>query len=599
MAYKRRILIVNEASFLATGFSNYGNDLLKRLYKTGKYEIAELGTYVQPGDPRISTIPWKFYPGMPSQNDQEGWAEYNKTHNQWGRQANLGQFGSWCIDKVLLDFQPDIVCGWMDPWMSTVVADTPLRRLFKWIYMPCIDSTPQRYEWLSMYESADYLLGYSDFAINVMNEQSARIKTAGFKKLYPTPARPGVDMSTFKKMDKAAIREKWHLSKDIPIILSCMRNQARKLFCELIDSFAKYKKDNADDPVAQKATLLLHSSGYDAGQEYWLHIIRLSKDNWMPYYYHRLHEHILHTFMCDACGSRHIDYAVKLANATFNNGRAYIPCVVCGKVACRTPNTSLGYSREDLAEIFNLADLYVQVAIAGADEMPATEAKACGVPVLASAYAALEEKTTKIKDKNPDGSPYTMHLGGTPIKIAHYFTEAATMQTRAYFDRADLAKKLKLLSNKTELERLSKEAIQCVHNNCDSDKTAKIWEYILDNLELKDRSTTWDKPLNQDILRDINTKVATMPTNLSDEQFVDWCYTVILGKGIDGVGRVHWINDLKAGRPRNEVISYFINVATSDSKSDQLLMNYRNHQLEVMRINSLMQNPNILKGILC
>src|SRR5687767_10110196 len=128
---KKRILVVNEASFLNTGFSNYGNDLLKRLHKSGKYEIAELGTYVAKEDPRVGTIPWKFYAGLPSQGDEQAWAEYHKQHTQWGRQVNLGQFGAWCLEAVLLDFQPDYVLGWMDPWMSTVVADSPLRQNFR------------------------------------------------------------------------------------------------------------------------------------------------------------------------------------------------------------------------------------------------------------------------------------------------------------------------------------------------------------------------------------------------------------------------------------------------------------------------------------
>ncbi len=187
------------------------------------------------------------------------------------------------------------------------------------------------------------------------------------------PTRPGVDMNTFKPLDKAKIREKWRLQSDLPIILSCMRNQARKLFCEILDSFADYKTKNLDDPIAQKAVFLIHSSGYDAGQEYWLHLLRLSTKEWMPHYCKDLLKSVLHTYICDACGSKHIDYMIKLLQPRFENGRAYIECVNCKQWAARTPNTNLGYSREDMAEVFNLADLYVQCSIAGADEMPATE----------------------------------------------------------------------------------------------------------------------------------------------------------------------------------------------------------------------------------
>jgi len=258
--YKKRILVVNEAHFLSTGFSNYMRDIITRLYNTAKYDIAELGTYCRPSDPRIRNVKWRFYAGMPEEGDKVGQEKYNKLYPQWGRMSPLGQFGANILDEVLLDFQPDYVLNIMDAWMQSPVFDTPLRKMYRLISMPCLDSTPQREEWMRMYESADYLLGYSDFAINILNEQSPKIKTAGARKLLPMPARPGVDMKTFRPLNKVELREKWHIQPDVPVVLSCMRNQARKLFCEILDSFAKYKKDNPNDPVAQKAVYLITSN---------------------------------------------------------------------------------------------------------------------------------------------------------------------------------------------------------------------------------------------------------------------------------------------------------------------------------------------------
>lgn len=47
---KKRILVDNEASFLATGYSNYGRELLTRLHNTGEYEVFELGSYATTED---------------------------------------------------------------------------------------------------------------------------------------------------------------------------------------------------------------------------------------------------------------------------------------------------------------------------------------------------------------------------------------------------------------------------------------------------------------------------------------------------------------------------------------------------------------------
>jgi len=51
MKFKKRILFIGEASPLETGFSNYYRQLLSRLQETGKYDIAELGSYIRHGDP--------------------------------------------------------------------------------------------------------------------------------------------------------------------------------------------------------------------------------------------------------------------------------------------------------------------------------------------------------------------------------------------------------------------------------------------------------------------------------------------------------------------------------------------------------------------
>jgi hypothetical protein len=601
---KKKILYVGEATFLATGFSNYANILLKELHKSGKYEIAELGTYVKPGDPRIASIPWKFYPGVPADNDAEGQREYNKVHSQWGKGQNLGQFGAWIIDRVVADFQPDYVLSLMDPWMSTVVADTPFRKYFKWIYMPCIDSTPQRQEWLQMYESADYLLGYSDFAINVLKEQSPKVKVAGVKKLLPMPARPPVDIEVFKPMDKAAVRAKWGIKGNLPIVLSCMRNQQRKLFCEMIDSFAKYKKDNPNDETAKKAVLLLHSSGYDAGQEYWLHIARLSQNKYLPYYFEDLYKHILHTYQCDSCHQRMIGYAIWLMNPRFERGRAYVPCPMCGNHTLRTPNTGDGFTRQELAEVFNLADLYVQVSIAGADEMPASEAKACGIPILISQNAAMAEKASipydfegKLMLNKADGTPYSMHKGGIPIKIAYEFHEAATMQRRSYFNRADLAKKLKVLGDRKRLAELSKDAVFSIKDNCDPVEMSKKWMYVIDNLPPLDRNNTWHKTIDPTQLPPPSAAHIEIP-NIGNEEFVDWCYRQILKTEVDGVGRKTWIEALAMGRPRKEIVEYFWQVAIKDKLCDVILYNMYMSKMQQKEMLNTLNNPNLLQGIL-
>src|SRR6185312_13049526 len=98
---KKRILLVNEASFLNTGFSVFGMEVMKRLYETGKYELAELGSYGSDNDPRVSMLPWKFYGVLPK-NEEE-----NKVYNS----DIQNQFGKHKFEQACLNFKPDVVCS--------------------------------------------------------------------------------------------------------------------------------------------------------------------------------------------------------------------------------------------------------------------------------------------------------------------------------------------------------------------------------------------------------------------------------------------------------------------------------------------------------
>jgi len=99
---KRRVLFIGEANFLATGFSTYWHEVIKRLHETGEFEIAELGSYAHDDDQRCRQVPWKFYPVAPARSNQQAMQKYMANQTS--------QFGEWRFDDVCLDFKPDIVC---------------------------------------------------------------------------------------------------------------------------------------------------------------------------------------------------------------------------------------------------------------------------------------------------------------------------------------------------------------------------------------------------------------------------------------------------------------------------------------------------------
>jgi len=117
MERKRRVLFTGEASYIATGFGTYWNEVLKRLHATGEFEIFEMGSYAYDGDPKNNQVPWKFYPVSPAHNDAKG--------NEVFRQKSTNQFGEWRFADVCLDCRPDCVIDARDHWMC-FTEDTPI-----------------------------------------------------------------------------------------------------------------------------------------------------------------------------------------------------------------------------------------------------------------------------------------------------------------------------------------------------------------------------------------------------------------------------------------------------------------------------------------
>jgi hypothetical protein len=174
---KKKILWVNEASFLNTGYSVYGKEIINRLYNTGKYEIAELGAYGLPapldheilgymqehGPPLMFDLPWRYYGNLPLNIPGE--------HEQYNSSVT-NQFGEWRFETTCLDFKPDIVVDIRDYWMCEFIDRSPYRPYFHLTLMPTVDSAPQQEQWINMYINADSVFTYSEYGKKVLEEES-------------------------------------------------------------------------------------------------------------------------------------------------------------------------------------------------------------------------------------------------------------------------------------------------------------------------------------------------------------------------------------------------------------------------------------------
>lgn len=523
---KRRILLCGESSWLSTGFAKYNQAVLNSLYSTGKFEVAEMGSYGSERSPEAQKLPWKFYGVLPNTEEEKRIYHSNPTH----------AFGAYKVNAVLADFQPDIVFDARDPWMTTHLQESKFRDLYKLILMPTVDSAPQRKDWIEqLFKKADVVTTYSRYGKKVLEKSGIKVADV---------TSPGLNLDVFKPLDKELIRDKYQIKPSLLIIGTVMRNQKRKLYPELFETYSalrrKYKitKKNKNDGSVVRinhSALLCHTSWPDNG---WDLPELLDRYN--------LARHVIFTYKCDACSKVFHSWFIPCDN------RGMGMCRICGEKTAHMPNTHSGVDEKQLVEIYNLMDIYVQPAICEGWGLPIMEAKACGVPGLYQNYSAMED--------------HVENGGGLPIKVGRFYTEAETMAIRSLPDNKDFLLGLETLAlDAKKRKKLAKRARKCAEKMHDWKITTNKLEKIFSETEINDRSKTWDRPPQ------FKTMVAARPSpQLPDDQFVRWCYLNILGREPDQKGFNDWMTNLAKGASRDEVENFFRNEINGNNVFEEI-----------------------------
>lgn len=448
---KLKILMCSEASFLSSGFGTYSKEILKRLYATNKYEIAEFASYGKVNDPKDTDISWRYYANAVDDKDPR--------HQEYSSSAE-NQFGRWRFERVLLDFQPDIVFDVRDYWMNSYQQFSPLRPFYHWVLMPTVDSAPQQEEWIDTFLHADAIFTYSDFGRDTLLQQSNN------KIKYIDTASPGVDLSTFRVIEnKSSVKKALGLDEHSFIVGSIMRNQKRKLIPELFVSIKKliekFQKEN--NPLGEKTFLYLHTSYPDAGWD----LPQLLKE-------YKIGNRVLFSYSCKSCNY--------FQPCLYQHPVSY--CPKCGQKSFSMPNVSSGVSSNILSVIINSFDMYVQYAICEGFGMPQVEAAACGVPIASTDYSAMSDVVRK--------------LNGYPVKVKQFFKELETKAIRVYPDNDHLTE---ILYNYTKLPEFLVnqkrfETRKLAEKYYNWDNIAKKWENYFDGVKLTGLQGQWQESLN-------------------------------------------------------------------------------------------------------
>lgn len=500
---KLRVLWCGEASFLNTGYSVYAREVLSRLYKTDKYIVAELGCYVSIDDQRCQGVPWKFYANLPSNGQDK--SSYNS--------SQTNQFGEWRFDEVCLDFRPDVVIDIRDWWMMEHQERSAFRDFYRWAIMPTVDSSPQQEQYINTYMNANAVFTYSEFGRDVLEEDSnGKIKVLDI-------ASPAANYERLKpKINKKKHRENFGFMDDITIVGTIMRNQRRKLYPNLLSSFRTMLDENPE--FENKRFLYLHTSYPDLGWE-------------IPYFLRRynMSANTLLTYKCASCNHFFPSF--------YQGGR--VPCQGCGEYSAVMPNTAMGVSEQELSEIINWFDLYVQYSICEGFGMPQVEAAACGVPVLTVDYSAMSSVGKKIK--------------ADFIKVKDFFWDSPTHSLRAIPDDRDLIDKMKSFIDlpQSMKDKKGMDSYVSSKKNYSWDKTSKIWEKYLDEVKIIEHEHTWDSPSREYMPKE------KFPNNIPNHEFVEWGVKHLWGEPTktNSYVAIRLLRDLNYGKSMGQSSIYY------------------------------------------
>jgi glycosyltransferase involved in cell wall biosynthesis len=219
-----KILWMSDPPTFFTGFGTVTKEVLTRLNRTEKYQIACVGWGYNGWPYDRQEIPFDIYP------------------------SNNPNLNPDTLIKVVEEYQPDILVALGDVWMLEWVADLPNRSRFKFVpYFP-LDGEPLYQPWSKFIRNANVPVTYSRFAQQLIQNS---LPDVNIELIYH-----GVDTRAFHPIEN---RERPAALKNKFIVGCVARNQPRKNLPTLIKGFARFCEDKPE------AVLYLHTNPDDIG----------------------------------------------------------------------------------------------------------------------------------------------------------------------------------------------------------------------------------------------------------------------------------------------------------------------------------------------
>lgn len=322
------------------------------------------------------------------------------------------QYGVDVIGHHAADFKADLVVTLVDNWCFP--PDYGQRFKARWLAWFPVDGEPAPQISVDRARVADYNGVFSRDGVSRMAEAGVQVEYLPY----------GIDCNVFKPGDKAAAREALGVPPDVFFVVSVGANKgypARKGWPELLQAFKLFSEQ------VLQARLYLHTRQSPISQH-----------------------GIVFDPLLKACG---------LDN---------------GKVSFADPQAlAVGVANEDLAQLYQAADVMLLPSMAEGFGLPIAEAQACGCPVITTGCSSMSELTlygVAIEPLQKMWVPVLNYWWGVPNveKIAEALDECFEWQIDASEKRAVIRR----------------ETIAHFHHNYDwAVVYARHWRPLLERIE--------------------------------------------------------------------------------------------------------------------
>ena len=487
---KLKVLYQSDSAASKTGFGRVSRALLSHLYQTGKYEIVQICCGLHKHHPDLQKVPWKCIGTLPG--TQREIDELNKDPNT----ARRVSYGSNTVDWVVKEEKPDVFFGVQDIWGVEFSTSKPWFKEISSVIWSTLDSRPILPMAIEAARKVDNYWMWSDFA-------TKDLKALGHD--HVKTVHGPVDHTFFGRYsdeDRNKLRDRFIIDHDTFIVGFVFRNQLRKSVPNLLEGFAKFKKE-----TNAKAKLLLHthfSEGWNIPNQMKKHGIDQAD--------------ILTTYICKNCRNHVVHSFVGQEK----------DCPVCKKEkSLTTTSPAFGVSEKQLADVYNLMDVYCHPFTSGGQEIPIQEAKFSELITLVTNYSCGEELVQEGAES-------------LPLEWFKYI-EHNTEFDKASTDPRSITKQLKKVYSMPKDKKRQKEiaARKWVMDNYSIEVIGKFFVDFLDSCP----KTTYDFKFDEEE----KNPEADIPNIDSDSEWVKSLYKNILNTNVtnDDDGLKFWENKLK------------------------------------------------------